>query len=743
MTWTDTFQLTPEDPEPPDIKAQVFDAAGARVGGEFLVNSETISGQSGSKITGLSGGGFVVTWTDQSGAGSDDDATGIKAQIFDAVGARVGGEFLVNTQTAREQYAPTITGLSGGGFVVTWEDYSSTLGDAVVSSIKAQMFDAAGARIGGEFLVNTQTASYQGGPTITGLSGGGFVVTWVDGSGTLGDASLSSVKAQIFDAVGVRVGGEFLVNTQTASGQYYSTITGLSGGGFVVTWMDEGGTLGDASLSSIKAQEFDAAGVKIGDEFLVNTQTTGYQNNPSITGLSGGGFVVTWQDSSGTLGDASGSSIKAQIFGSGSVVTDELQNIENLIGSAFDDSLTGDAGANRLDGGLGNDLLIGGRGDDLLIGGLGADQLIGGGGVDTADYGAALVGVIVDLKSGVVSGGAGADSLSGIENLTGSAFNDTLTGSDGNNILTGGSGDDSLVGGKGNDALIGGDGVDTASYASSIAGITASLLTSKAAGAGKDSLSGIENLTGSAFKDVLTGDAGVNALLGGSGNDSLEGGAGDDRLDGGVGQDVASYASTAVGVTVSLALAGAQNTVGAGTDTLIGIEDLTGSGFNDILTGNALANLLTGGAGNDSLDGGDGVDTLLGGGGGDTLLGGLGNDNLTGGAAADILTGGVGKDRFIYLDAGESTKSARDLITDLTAQDSLDLSAIDADTITAGDQAFVRVGAFSGAAGQYSLTYDAITGQSLLQADINGDSRADLVIAFTGDVTGMTAGWVL
>jgi len=74
-------------------------------------------------------------------------------------------------------------------------------------------------------------------------------------------------------------------------------------------------------------------------------------------------------------------------------------------------------------------------------------------------------------------------------------------------------------------------------------------------------------------------------------------------------------------VTVSLALAGAQNTVGAGIDTLINFEDLTGSGFNDILTGNALANLLTGGAGNDSLDGGDGSDTLLGGNGGDSLLG--------------------------------------------------------------------------------------------------------------------------
>ena len=416
-----------------------------------------------------------------------------------------------------------------------------------------------------------------------------------------------------------------------------------------------------------------------------------------------------------------------------------------LSGGTGDDVLNGADGNDSLSGSGGADILVGGNGADLLEGGAGDDRLDGGKKTDTASYATSAGGVVVSLAVTILQDtvGAGIDLLTGIENLTGSAFSDTLTGNDGDNILTGGAGDDSLVGGKGNDALIGGDGVDTASFAGSVAGVTASLLTGKAVGAGKDTMAGIENLAGSALKDVLTGDAGANSLSGGEGNDSLDGGAGDDLLDGGNGQDLASYAAAAAGVTVTLAVAGAQNTFGSGLDTLISIEDLTGSGFNDILTGNALANLLSGGAGNDSLDGSDGTDSLLGGNGGDTLLGGLGNDNLTGGAAADILTGGAGKDRFIYLTAADSTKSATDLITDLTAQDSLDLSLIDADTITAGDQAFVRVGAFSGVAGQYSLTFDAVSGQSLLQADINGDSKADLVIAFTGDVTGMTAGWVL
>ena len=113
---------------------------------------------------------------------------------------------------------------------------------------------------------------------------------------------------------------------------------------------------------------------------------------------------------------------------------------------------------------------------------------------------------------------------------------------------------------------------------------------------------------------MLIGGAGNNTLIGGVGNDTLIGGAGNDTLDGGAGSDTASYADATAGVTVSLAMTTAQNTVGAGTDTLTNIENLTGSNLNDTLTGNAGANILNGGTGNDTLNGGAGNDTLIGGG---------------------------------------------------------------------------------------------------------------------------------
>ena len=118
----------------------------------------------------------------------------------------------------------------------------------------------------------------------------------------------------------------------------------------------------------------------------------------------------------------------------------------------------------------------------------------------------------------------------------------------------------------------------------------------------------------------MHGLGGNDILSGLAGEDVLEGGDGNDVLDGGTGIDTASYASAAQAVSVSLAVTGPQDTGGAGIDTLVSIENLTGSDHNDILTGNAGANALSGGAGDDILIGGAGADTLIGGAGNDILV---------------------------------------------------------------------------------------------------------------------------
>ena len=146
---------------------------------------------------------------------------------------------------------------------------------------------------------------------------------------------------------------------------------------------------------------------------------------------------------------------------------DTLIGIENLVGSAFDDTLAGDSGANRLEGGAGSDRVKGGAGDDVIVGGAGDDVLSGNGGVDTASYAGAAAGVTVTLGLKVAqdTGGAGVDLVTGFENLVGSAHDDVLTGDKTGNALTGGAGDDRLTGGAGADSLTGGLGADHFVYA--------------------------------------------------------------------------------------------------------------------------------------------------------------------------------------------------------------------------------------------------------------------------------------
>ncbi|MEF8721301.1 MAG: DUF4347 domain-containing protein [Candidatus Accumulibacter delftensis] len=330
----------------------------------------------------------------------------------------------------------------------------------------------------------------------------------------------------------------------------------------------------------------------------------------------------------------------------GGAGNDVLSNFETLIGSAFDDFLTGSNEANVLDGGFGNDTLFGGgandtlvggggddslsagEGDDQLDGGSGNNTLDGGSGSDSVSYASVAVGISIDLDAGTVILPGGVDSLVSVENVTGGYSNDILTGNASDNRFAAGDGDDRLAGLAGDDTLDGGAGTDTADYSAAPAGVTVNLALSgpqATGGAGADVLVSIERLLGSSFGDSLTG---------GSGTDTIDGGGGDDTLDGGAGIDWLSYAPSPGGVSVNLGISGPQNTVGAGTDSLSGFENLEGSEVDDTLTGAAAANKIRGGSGNDSLDGG------------------LGDDTLVGGLGDDVLNGGEGRDEVSYQEVG-------------------------------------------------------------------------------------------
>jgi Ca2+-binding RTX toxin-like protein len=210
-------------------------------------------------------------------------------------------------------------------------------------------------------------------------------------------------------------------------------------------------------------------------------------------------------------------------------------------------------------------------------------------------------------------------------------------------------------------------------------------------GAGLDTLTLIESLLGSAHNDTLTGTAAANII---------EGGAGNDTIDGQAGIDTASYASASGRVVVSLAIAGAQNTLGAGIDSLTGFERLTGSRFADTLTGNAAANVLNGLQGRDRLSAGDGNDVIL------------------GGAGNDTLTGGAGADRFVFNAALNAVNDLDNIADFVAADDTVQLENAVFTGLAAGtlDATAFHAGA-SAADASDRIIHDAATGALFFDAD--------------------------
>lgn len=453
------------------------------------------------------------------------------------------------------------------------------------------------------------------------------------------------------------------------------------------------GGAGTDALANFEA----IAGSAFGDSLIGDAGNNTLTGNAGDDLLDGGDGV----DAASYRDAPAGVSVDLTIGrSSGGAGNDQLARIEQVIGSAFDDVLSGDAN------------------DNTLTGGAGADTLDGKGGFDTADYSGAPSAIQVNLATGTASGGEGNDTLVSIETVVGSLFNDAITGDAANNVLIGSTGDD---------ALDGGAGFDIASYQSAASAVTVSLAAGTASGgAGNDSLARIEQLIGSAYADVLIGDNADNTLLGGAGND---------MLDGGGGRDAASYQSASGAVVVNLALGTASGADGA--DTLVSIEQIHGSAYNDQLIGDAGINLLRGNGGDDLLDGGAGsldaadytnapkavsanlaLGTASGGDGADTLVG---IEQLIGSTFADTLVGNAGANTFIG-------HGGDDIIDGGLGVDTVDYS-VAAGAVTVSLWEFKA----SGADGSDSLTgIEAVIGSSYPDF-LTGDSANNTFTGGGGD----------
>ena len=510
---------------------------------------------------------------------------------------------------------------------------------------------------------------------------GGAGADHLDGKGGLDTVSYitSSAGVTVNLETGLATGGDAEGDTfdgiENIIGSEFGDV--LTPGDFAATTHLVFGAGGDDTIN---------AGVSGADELYGgsgNDVLTGNSNNNILDGGTGADTLdggtgtdrVRYVDSdAGVIVD-----LTAGTGSGGHAQGDQLVGIENIDGSKFGDTLTGNGSTNfliagdgddTLSGGDGGDRLEGGAGNDRLEGGEGADSLIGGEGIDLADYAASLGGVVVNLERGVgVRSSATGDVLEGIENVRGSAHDDTLIGDALGNVLEGGAGIDTLDSRGGDDTLDGGAGNDLLG-----------------GGAGNDNLSGQDGgdkMWGGEGDDTIEGGNGWDSAWGGAGNDIMSGGWGSDRL---YGQDNAD-----------------KMWGGAGDDTVEGgngWDNAWGGAGNDVMSGGWGSDRLYGQDGDDGIWGGGGNDTIDGGAGSDTLFGGLGNDQLTGGSGTDMLYGQEGADTFVFADNAGS-----DTVFDWEdGLDALDFAGVTSVTTFAD----LTVNAVSGT--QTDITYDDGTG---------------------------------
>ncbi|WP_207808729.1 MULTISPECIES: calcium-binding protein [unclassified Pseudomonas] len=495
--------------------------------------------------------------------------------------------------------------------------------------------------------------------------------------------------------------------------------------------------------------------------------------------------------------------------------------------------INGTNGADTLVGTSGDDEIIGWAGNDLIMGGAGADKIDGGANLDTVDYSASAAGINVDIRYNTpgragIGGDSEGDTLINIEKVIGSAFNDTFSidtltatfeggagddvyiinglggtvieqaggGNDevrtnyysqslganverltytgttaftgyGNaidNIITGGIGNDTLFGGGGADQFIGGAGVDTAGYTDSTVGVTVNLKTGVHTGiATGDTFTDIEGIRGSNFNDTFVADGRAIAFDGSVGN-----------------MDAVDYSTSAAGINVDIR----YNTPGrAGIggdsegDTLINIEKVIGSAFNDTFSIDTLTATFEGGAGDDVyiINGLGGTVIEQAGGGNDEvrtnyysqslganverltytgttaftgygnaidniITGGIGNDTLFGGGGADQFIGGAGVDTAGYTDStvGVTVNLKTGVHTGIATGDTFtDIEGIRGSNFNDTFVADGRAIAFDGSVGNMD-TVDYSTSAAGINVDIRyntpgragigGDSEGDTLI---------------
>jgi hypothetical protein len=327
------------------IRARIFSPDGSLSQSLDLVTGAQSAFRS--DVTALVDGGFAVSWTQQ-----DPDAD-VETAVFNADGSvRHAARHVA--ASAQQEYDSSIAALAGGGYVVAWQQDED---------VYFRRFDANGNALDGTDTqgVPIDTWGYNVDIQVAALPDGGFVVAYAD-DGWNGGATDWDITAQVYDADGMARSSSSLVNSNLVAGSQDSpTLTVMDDGHFVVSWISDG---------SLRSQVYDALGDKVGSNEVTAADVLAGQS----AALDGSAIAHAWvspvTDGSGTSIKAGQVEFTRVITGDGSDET--ITGIGDSIAEYIDgkggyDTLKGGGGADTLKGGTGWDTIVGGAGDDTAV----------------------------------------------------------------------------------------------------------------------------------------------------------------------------------------------------------------------------------------------------------------------------------------------------------------------------------------------------------------------------------------
>jgi Ca2+-binding RTX toxin-like protein len=575
---------------------------------EFFVNDFMTGNQRRPDVLSFPDGTFLIVWESYYDV-SAGSGYFIGGQRYTADGTRIGENIFFDVRAGSDFRYADLALLDDGGFVLTYEDgaFSDNAPDTIYFKIFNSDFTE---RTPGRVqtipfdIETTQT------PDVVPMDGGGFMlVSTVRGDNLPGIST--EIWARIYDANGIAQGNGFQLNTNAIDSEQMNPFAArLTNGNIIVVWDSEDSGRrpnGIFSLDEQRATLLSPDGTVLRSDFVLvpdtGTVVTVHNTDLSVTALSNGGFAITHYNTVEVGGDFEKRIVWRTFDANGNATSPER------IAFSATDVVPDNGKIIELSGG---ELLIvwDYPGDDFTDA---MGRVFSVNGTPLSDF------------FEFTSNDANNQEFPRIAALPFGGFvvtyeNDRLDFNDPDiaariydkslytdtNVVTGTNGADALNGTGGEDLIQGLDG-----------------------------------------DDRMWGRAGNDTLLGGAGDDRIEAGTGWDEIDGGAGIDTLEYTTAAGGVNVYLAFSGRNVGSGQGRDSFAGIENLTGSDFNDRLIGDTGDNQLRGGAGNDVLKGKGGADRYWGEDGNDRLFGADAAEYLSGGDGADILSGLAGNDWLI------------------------------------------------------------------------------------------------